>query len=58
MKEEEMKQIAAWISEVLAEPESESVRDRVRRSVEELCERFPIYENRLVRSRAQSNFQV
>ena len=57
MKEDDMKQIAAWISEVLADPDSESVREQVRRSVEELCERFPIYENRLVRSRAQTNFQ-
>ena len=57
MKEAEMRQIAGWISEVLADPESESVRERVRRSVEELCDRFPIYESRLVRSRAQSNFQ-
>ena len=57
MKEDDMKQIAAWISEVLADPDSDSVRERVRRSVEELCARFPIYENRLVRSRAQSNFQ-
>jgi glycine hydroxymethyltransferase len=57
MKEAEMKQIAAWISEVLAESDSESVRERVCRSVEELCDRFPIYESRLVRSRAQSNFQ-
>ena len=53
MKEAEMAQIAAWISEVLASPDDESVQQRVRRSVEELCERFPIYENRLVRSQAQ-----
>jgi glycine hydroxymethyltransferase len=53
MKEAEMVQIAAWISEVLASPDSESIQQRVRRSVEELCERFPIYENRLVRSQAQ-----
>ncbi len=57
MKEDDMRQIAAWISEVLADPDSESARERVCRSVEELCERFPIYENRLVRSRAQSNLQ-
>jgi glycine hydroxymethyltransferase len=57
MKEDAMRQIAAWISEVLADPDSESVRERVRHSVEELCDRFPIYESRLVRSRAQSNFQ-
>ncbi|HWC77022.1 MAG TPA: serine hydroxymethyltransferase [Blastocatellia bacterium] len=53
MKETEMRQIAGWISEVLAEPERETVRQRITRSVREMCERFPIYENRLVRSQAQ-----
>ena len=53
MKEEEMRVIAGLITEVLADPESESVRASVRNRVEELCERFPIYENRLVRSHAQ-----
>jgi glycine hydroxymethyltransferase len=55
MKEEEMRVIAGWISEVLADHESESVRKSVRGRVKELCERFPIYETRLVRSRAQHN---
>jgi glycine hydroxymethyltransferase len=53
MKEEEMRVIAGWISEVLADHESESVQASVRDRVKQLCERFPIYENRLVRSRAQ-----
>ncbi|HEX5732742.1 MAG TPA: serine hydroxymethyltransferase [Blastocatellia bacterium] len=53
MKEDEMRQIALWISEVLAEPDNESVQKSVRSRVEELCARFPIYEKRLVRSRAQ-----
>jgi glycine hydroxymethyltransferase len=51
MKEAEMKVIAALISEVLAEPDDESVRQGVRARVKELCEGFPIYEKRLVRSR-------
>jgi glycine hydroxymethyltransferase len=55
MKEEEMRVIAGWISEVLADHESESVQKSVRDRVKELCERFPIYETRLVRSRAQHN---
>jgi glycine hydroxymethyltransferase len=55
MKEEEMRVIADWISEVLADPESDSVQKSVRDRVKELCERFPIYEHRLVRSRAQHN---
>jgi glycine hydroxymethyltransferase len=53
MKEAEMKQIAGLISEVLADPENESVQHDVRNRVKELCEQFPIYEKRLVRSCAQ-----
>jgi glycine hydroxymethyltransferase len=55
MKEAEMQQIAEWISEVVADHENESVQQSVRDRVKELCERFPIYENRLVRSRAQTS---
>lgn len=55
MKEDEMRVIAGWISEVLADSENESAQQSVRSRVKELCERFPIYENRLVRSRAQHN---
>jgi glycine hydroxymethyltransferase len=54
MKEEEMRVIAGWISEVLADPDSETVRSSIRSRVTELCEQFPMYENRLIRSRAQS----
>jgi glycine hydroxymethyltransferase len=55
MREEEMKLIAGLISEVLGDPENESVQASVRTRVKELCERFPIYEKRLMRSRAQVN---
>lgn len=55
MREDAMRQIAGWISEVVAAPDDESVQKNVRSRVEELCGRFPIYENRLVRSRAQFN---
>jgi glycine hydroxymethyltransferase len=55
MKEAEMRQIAGWISEVVAAPDDESVQQSVRSRVEELSAQFPIYENRLVRSRAQFN---
>lgn len=54
MKEDEMRTIAGWISETLADAESESVRQSVRNRVNELCEQFPMYENRLIRSRAQT----
>jgi glycine hydroxymethyltransferase len=53
MKEAEMAQIGGWIGEVLAEPENPVTRAIVRERVKALCERFPIYESRLVRSRAQ-----
>ena len=52
MKEAEMKQIAGFISEVLAKPEDGSAQQSVVARVRELCERFPMYENRLVRSLA------
>src|SRR5438093_8310773 len=45
MKEEQMRTIAGWIGEVLADHENESVQADVRARVKELCERFPIYEN-------------
>ena len=54
MKADEMRQIASWISEVLADPENESAAAAVRNRVKELSERFPIYENRLVRSHAHT----
>src|SRR5437868_4841727 len=46
MKEAEMSLIAGLISEVLAEPDNESVQQSIRTRVKELCERFPIYEKR------------
>ncbi|HYP28411.1 MAG TPA: serine hydroxymethyltransferase [Blastocatellia bacterium] len=55
MKEDEMRQIAGYISETLADPENETVQAGIRSRIKEMCERFPIYENRLVRSRAQSS---
>ncbi len=54
MKEDEMRLIADLISEVLGDPENESVQASIRTRVKELCERFPIYENRLMRSRAHT----
>ncbi|HWP45104.1 MAG TPA: serine hydroxymethyltransferase [Blastocatellia bacterium] len=43
MNEEEMRQIAGWIFEVLSDIENESVQAQVRDRVKQLCERFPIY---------------
>ena len=55
MKEDDMRQIALFISEALADPENESAQDSLRARIKEMCERFPIYEQRLVRSKAQSS---
>jgi len=44
MKEEEMRLIAGWISQVLSDPENEMVQNQVRSRVKQLCERFPIYK--------------
>lgn len=43
MKEPEIREIAGFIRDVLENPASETVRDRVRGKVSELCETFPIY---------------
>lgn len=52
MKEDDMRLIAGLIAETLAEPDSQATQQSIRNRVRELCEKFPIYENRLVRSRA------
>ncbi len=41
MKEAEMRQVAAWIDEVLAAPEDEAVASRVQAEIRELCQSFP-----------------
>ena len=43
MKEPEIREIAGLIRDVLQDPGSETVRDRVRDKVLELCDSFPIY---------------
>lgn len=43
MKESEMKQIGKWIGMVLRDPNQTSVQLSVKKEVEALCERFPIY---------------
>ena len=43
MKEPEMEAIGEWIAEVLDHITEESVQKRVRREVEGLCEKFPLY---------------
>jgi glycine hydroxymethyltransferase len=41
MREPEMKTIAGWIGQVLAEPESKGVQEKVRGAVREMCRQFP-----------------
>jgi len=43
MREPEMLRIAAWIDEVLRNPDDAGLRARMRGEVEELCLQFPIY---------------
>ncbi len=46
MKEEDMRTIAGWIGQTLDDPDNETKIADVRKNVEELCKRFPLYENR------------
>jgi glycine hydroxymethyltransferase len=43
MQEEEMRQIAHWIDQVLRSPDDAELRQRVRADVQDLCLQFPIY---------------
>jgi glycine hydroxymethyltransferase len=45
MRENEMRLIAAWIGEVLADPANATVQQRVRGQVRELCQQFPAPAN-------------
>ncbi len=45
MRETEMRQIAAWIGDVLANPDDTTVQTRVRGQVQELCRQFPAPAN-------------
>ncbi len=47
MKEDEMRMIGAMIASVVHEPESKSVKERVRREVLELTAKFPMYPTRM-----------
>jgi glycine hydroxymethyltransferase len=47
MQEAEMREIGRLIAEVIHAPESEEVRDKVKRDVSDLTARFPLYPKRL-----------
>jgi glycine hydroxymethyltransferase len=53
MTESEMREIGRLIAEVLHDPQSEDVRQKVRQSVSELSARFPLYPKRLKQTVAQ-----
>jgi glycine hydroxymethyltransferase len=40
----EMKQIGKWIATVLKDPENVDLKNKIRKSVHEMCEQFPIYK--------------
>lgn len=45
MKEDEMRLIGSWIIDILGNPGDEGLRVKIRSQVEELCEKFPIYQD-------------
>ncbi len=47
MKEPEMREIGRLIAEVIHDPDSEQVRDKVKQGVSDLAGRFPLYSQRL-----------
>ncbi len=51
LKEPQMEQIAEWILEVLKAPEDEARGRDIRGKVLRMCEEFPLYRDRLARSR-------
>jgi glycine hydroxymethyltransferase len=54
MKENEMRQIARWIAEVLLHRTDTAVLSSVRKQVIELCEAFPLYSERRAKAQAEA----
>jgi glycine hydroxymethyltransferase len=48
LKENEMRQVGAWIDEALQNLENETVHARIKGEIRELCKQFPLYAHRLV----------
>jgi len=42
-RENEFKQVAKWINQVISSPEDEAVRQKVKGEIAELSQRFPLY---------------
>ncbi len=53
MKESDMTQIAQMIASIVREPESEEMKTKVKREVEELTQKFPMYQKRLQESKTE-----
>jgi len=51
MKEEEMKEIAVLIATTLKNAKNESKLQEVREAVKKLCEKFPLYKERITRGK-------
>lgn len=47
-KENECRQIAGWLSDVIQHPEDHSLHQGIFNSVRELCERFPVYSQAIL----------
>ena len=45
MKEDEMKIVGKWISNIIADRDNKVLQEKVRQEVKELCDRFRVYEN-------------
>ncbi|GIU81296.1 MAG: serine hydroxymethyltransferase [Acidobacteria bacterium] len=54
MKEPQMRQIARMIAEVIREPKSEEVKNKVRKEVAELSAQFPLYPKRYKEKKIES----
>lgn len=54
MKEDEMRIIGKLIASIIHEPESEEVKERVKREVAELTAKFPLYAHRSSESKTES----
>lgn len=46
MGPQEMKKIALWISQVLAQPEDAALKSRIKNEIKEMCTSFPIYKGK------------
>jgi len=45
MKEEEMKQVGIWISQIIKDYQNIELQKNIREEIKKLCARFPVYEN-------------